>query len=268
MALFSPRGRTALVTGAARRLGRAIAEELAGAGADILLHYHASGREAGQTAVALRALGVRAETVQGDLAETGRLASFWGRALQAAPRGRIEILVNSAAVFPEDTLNEFTPQELEGTLRVNALAPLVLSRLFASSLESGEAETGQDLRPAPLPGAAGVIVNLLDGRMSGHMRRHATYQASKRLLADFTRLLAREVAPRIRVNGVAPGLVLPPAGLGEEARRRLQDLNLLGRWGEPRDVARAVLFLVESDFVTGQVLFIDGGGSVKECLDG
>jgi pteridine reductase len=264
MALFSPRGRTALVTGGAHRLGRAIAEALAGRGADVLLHYHSSGRDAAEAAAALRALGVRAETLQWDLAEIGRLASFWSRALEAAPGGRIDILINSAAVFPEDTLSGFTPQELERTLRLNTLAPLLLGRLFAASLGAGAAQGGQP----PLPGASGVIVNLLDARMSAHMRRHATYQASKRLLADFTRLLARELAPRIRVNGVAPGLVLPPAELGTEARRRLQELNLLGRWGEPQDVARAVLFLVENDFVTGQVLFIDGGGSIKECLDG
>jgi pteridine reductase len=265
MALISPRGRTALVTGGARRLGRAIAEALAGAGADVLLHYRSSGKEAGEAAAALRALGVRAEAVQADLADTGRLETFWDRALESSPAGRIDILVNSAAIFPEDTLSGFTPPELERSLNVNALAPLLLSRLFASSLRARAVDGALE---APLPGAAGVIVNLLDGRMSAPMRRHATYQASKRLLADFTRLLARELAPRVRVNGVAPGLVLPPAGLADEARLRLQDLNLLGRWGEPQDVARAVLFLVENDFVTGQVLFVDGGGAVKECLDG
>jgi pteridine reductase len=267
MALFSPHGRTALVTGGARRLGRAIAEALAGRGANVLLHHHSSGSDAAETVAALRALGVRAEPLQGDLADTGRLASFWGRALQVAPGGRIDILINSAAIFPEDSLSGFTPQELERTLRLNALAPLMLSRLFASSLITGE-EGGGQVQAEPLPGATGVIVNLLDGRMSAPMRRHATYQASKRLLADFTRLLARELAPRIRVNGVAPGLVLPPLDMGDEERRRLQDLNLLGRWGEPQDVARAVLFLVENDFVTAQVLFIDGGGAAKECLDG
>jgi NAD(P)-dependent dehydrogenase (short-subunit alcohol dehydrogenase family) len=251
MAIFSPRGRTALVTGGARRVGRAIAEALAREGADILLHYRESRGEAEEAASALRASGARAELVQADLADPPGLEAFWARALAAAPRGRIEILVNSASIFPEDTLSSFSFQELERSLRVNALAPLLLSRQFAASLES-----------------SGVIVNLVDARMSAPMRRHASYQASKLLLADLTRLLARELAPRVRVNAVAPGLVLPPEGLGEEARRRLQKLNLLGRWGEPHDVARAVLFLVENDFVTGQLLYIDGGGTVMECLNG
>jgi pteridine reductase len=251
MAVFTSRGRTALVTGGAHRLGRAIAEALAGQGADILLHYHSSREQAAEAVAALRTLGVRAEAIGADLADPGRLEGFWSRALEAAPGGRIDILVNSAAIFPEDTLSGFTPQQLERSMRVNALAPLLLSRLFASALQ-----------------ANGVIVNLLDGRMTGYMRRHASYQASKRLLADFTRLLARELAPRVRVNAVAPGLVLPPAGMGGEVQRRLQELNLLGRWGEPQDVARAVVFLVESDFVTGQVLYIDGGGAVMECLHG
>jgi NAD(P)-dependent dehydrogenase (short-subunit alcohol dehydrogenase family) len=251
MALISPRGRTALVTGAARRVGRAIAEALAREGADILLHYRGSRDEAEGAAEALRALGVRAALVQADLADPSGLEAFWDRALAAAPGGRIDILINSASIFPEDTLSGFSAQELERSLRVNALAPLLLSRLFATSLES-----------------SGVIVNLVDARMSAPMRRHASYQASKLLLADFTRLLARELAPRVRVNAVAPGMVLPPEGLREEARRRLAELNLLRRWGEPQDVARAVLFLVENDFVTGQLLYVDGGGTVKECFDG
>ena len=251
MALISPRGRTALVTGAARRVGRAIAEALAREGADILLHYRGSREEAEGAARSLRAQGVRAALVQADLADASGLEAFWGRALSAAPGGRIDILINSASIFPEDTLSGFSVQELEGSLRVNALAPLLLSRLFAASLES-----------------SGVIVNMVDARMSAPMRRHASYQASKLLLADFTRLLARELAPRVRVNAVAPGLILPPEDLGEEARRRLQKLNLLRRWGDPQDVARAVLFLVENDFVTGQLLYVDGGGTVKECFDG
>jgi NAD(P)-dependent dehydrogenase (short-subunit alcohol dehydrogenase family) len=113
-----------------------------------------------------------------------------------------------------------------------------------------------------------VIVNLLDSRALGRMRAHFSYQASKRLLGDFTRLLALELAPAVRVNAVAPGMILPPEGLEEGRRARLAATNLLGRWGRPEDVVRAVLFLATSPFITGQVLYVDGGGAVKECLFG
>jgi pteridine reductase len=113
-----------------------------------------------------------------------------------------------------------------------------------------------------------VIVNLLDSRALGRLRAHFSYQASKRLLGDFTRLLALELAPAVRVNAVAPGMILPPPGLDPQRQARLAATNLLGRWGEPEDVAQAVLFLASSDFVTGQVLYVDGGGAVKESLFG
>jgi NAD(P)-dependent dehydrogenase (short-subunit alcohol dehydrogenase family) len=255
----SLRGRTALVTGAARRLGRTIAEALAREGADILVHYGHSAGEAEQTAASLRALGVRSWTVGADLGEPAQAEALWDRARACA--GSIDILVNSASSFPEDTLAGFTPGGLEASLRVNALAPVLLARRFAAITPAAAGQAGE--KPADR-----VIVNLLDSRALGRMRRHFSYQMSKRLLADFTRLLALELAPAVRVNAVAPGMILSPAGLGEEARRRLAATNLLARWGEPADVARAVLFLAGNDFITGQVLFVDGGGALKESLFG
>jgi len=254
----SLRGRTALVTGAARRLGRAIAEALAREGADILVHYGHSAGEAEQTAAGLRALGVRSWTLGADLGDPAQAEALWDEARARA--GSIDILVNSASSFPEDTLAGFTPAGLETSLRVNALAPVLLARRFAAT-PAAAGQAGE--KPADR-----VIVNLLDSRALGRMRRHFSYQMSKRFLADFTRLLALELAPAVRVNAVAPGMILPPPGLGEEARRRLAATNLLARWGEPADVARAVLFLAGNDFITGQVLFVDGGGALKESLFG
>ena len=254
----SLRGRTALVTGAARRLGRAIAEALAREGADILVHYGHSAGEAEQTAAGLRALGVRSWTLGADLGDPAQAEALWDEARARA--GSIDILVNSASSFPEDTLAGFTPAGLETSLRVNALAPVLLARRFAAT-PAAAGQAGE--KPADR-----VIVNLLDSRALGRMRRHFSYQMSKRFLADFTRLLALELAPAVRVNAVAPGMILPPPGLGEEARRRLAATNLLARWGEPADVARAVLFLAGNDFITGQVLFVDGGGELRESLFG
>ena len=256
------RGRTALVTGAARRLGRVIAETLAREEADVLVHYGRSAEEAEQTAAGLRALGVRSWVLRADLGDPGQVEALWNQARARA--GSIDILVNSASSFPKDTLADFTPAGLEASLRVNALAPVLLARLFAAAGQ----EVSLSERSGARPGADRVIVNLLDSRALGRMRAHFSYQAGKRLLGDFTRLLALELAPGVRVNAVAPGMILPPEGLDAERQERLAATNLLGRWGKPEDVARAVLFLASSDFVTGQVLYVDGGGAVKESLFG
>jgi NAD(P)-dependent dehydrogenase (short-subunit alcohol dehydrogenase family) len=256
--------RTALVTGAARRLGRAVAEALAREGAGVVVHHGHSAAEAEQTAAGLRGLGVRAWVIRAELSDPGQAEALWDQAQERA--GPIDILVNSASSFPKDTLANFTPGGLEASLRVNALAPLLLARRFAAAAERSEAR--QDAGPGAGAPADRVIVNLLDSRALGRMRAHFSYQAGKRLLGDFTRLLALELAPAVRVNAVAPGMILPPEGLDPQLQVRLAGTNLLGRWGRPEDVARAVLYLAASDFVTGQVLYVDGGGAVKESLFG
>jgi pteridine reductase len=237
-------GKTALVTGAAHRLGRTIAEALAGRGCGVIIHYHSSAVAAEQAVAAIHACGVPAAAIRADLSDPAQVETLWSESLMAA-QGRIEILVNGAAAFPVDDLAGLEPERLVATLRLNAVAPLLLSRLFVAQ------------------GAAGTIVHLLDARMEAPLRRHVSYGLSKQMLADLTRLMALEYAPAVRVNAVAPGLILPPPAMGEERRRRLARMNLLERWGESADIARAVLYLVESPFVTGQVLYVDGGGALK-----
>jgi pteridine reductase len=237
-------GKTALVTGAAHRLGRAVAEALAVHGCGIIVHYHSSEGAAGRAVAVLRALGVPATAIRADLSAPDGIEGCWREALSAA-QGPIEILVNAAASFPADDLAGFESETLESALRLNTVAPLLLSRLFARQ------------------GIAGTVVNILDARMDAPLRRHVSYGLSKQMLGDLTRLMALEYAPAVRVNAVAPGLILPPPGMKEEQRRRLARMNLLERWGEPRDIARAVLYLAESPFVTGQVLYVDGGGTLK-----
>jgi NAD(P)-dependent dehydrogenase (short-subunit alcohol dehydrogenase family) len=195
---------------------------------------------------------VRSWVLQADLADPGQAEALWDRALERA--GSIDILVNSASSFPQDSLSNFTPGGLEASLRVNALAALLLARRFAAAGAGGPADR--------------VIVNLLDSRALGRMRLHFSYQTGKRLLGDFTRLLALELAPAVRVNAVAPGMILPPEDLEPALQARLAGTNLLGRWGKPQDVARAVLYLASNDFLTGQVLYVDGGGALKESLFG
>jgi pteridine reductase len=254
-------GKTALVTGAAHRLGRAVAEALADRGCGVVVHYHSSAVAADRVVEAIRALGVPAAAVRADLSDPQRVEGFWREALAAARRP-IHILVNAAASFPADDLASLEPGTLETAVRLNALAPALLSRLFAAEHAIGrERRGGAGDKAGALQG--GTIVNILDARMEAPLRRHVSYGLSKQMLADLTRLMALEYAPHVRVNAVAPGLVLPPPGMEEEQRRRLARMNLLERWGEPGDVARAVVYLAESPFVTGQVLYVDGGGTLR-----
>lgn len=236
-------GQTALVTGAAKRLGRAIALALGEAGADVVIHCHRSREEAEKTAADVQAHGVQAWVVQADLADPDGPARLFDEALRVA--GPLDILVDNASIFPADVVTDFSDDRLDACLRVNARAPLALDRAFAAQ------------------GRAGAIVHLLDCRIVDHDREHAAYHLSKRMLFSLTRMLAEEFAPAVRVNGVAPGLIFPPPGGDESYLERLAHTNPLNRHGDPGDVARAVLYLLASPFVTGDVLFVDGGRHLR-----
>lgn len=241
-------GRTALVTGGAKRIGRAVCEALARAGANVAIHYRTSDADAESLAEALRAAGREAWTVRADLDETAQAEGLLQQAVESA--GQVDILVNSAAIFPRGTLMDLSFEDLERSFRVNAYAPFALARAFAR----------QELK--------GSIINILDNRIVLGDPQHVPYHLSKRALFALTRMLAMELAPDVRVNAVAPGLILPPPGEDESYLRRTASANPLQRWGSPEQVAAAVLFLVRTDFVTGQVLFIDGGQHMKGALYG
>jgi len=232
-------GRNALVTGAAKRIGRAVSLALAREGANVALHYSSSKREIAELAVEIEALGVKAVTLRADLSKPAELVGLIKRAHEAL--GKIEILVNNASIFPSDTLETVEIEGLERNLKINAWAPLVLTRRLAAQTEHGH------------------VVNLLDSRVSGFARSHVSYILSKQVLAALTRLSALELAPGIAVNAVAPGLILPPPGEGEEYLKRLATSLPLQRRGTPEDVAAAVIYLVSSEFVTGETIYVDGG---------
>ncbi len=242
-------GRAALVTGAGVRLGRAIALGLARAGADVVVHYRASQAGAEETAAAVRELGRRAWTVRADLADLEALGGLMARATGMA--GPLHILVNSASIFFPSTVADVSFAQMVENLTINAWAPLELSRQFAA----------QNID-------AGHIVNLLDTRLVGFDLRHVAYIVSKHALAQLTRMTALEFAPRVAVNAVAPGLILPPAGQDESYLAHLSAALPLKRHGGPEDVVEAVLYLVRTRFVTGQVIFVDGGRHLREQGDG
>ncbi len=238
-------GRIALVTGAALRLGRAIAMALAERGANVIAHYHSSREQAEAACAELTALGVQAWPLQADLASPDQAADLVPRA--AAIAGPVQVLVNSASVFGPSTLADVTLEQVSENLVVNAWAPLALMRALAAQ----EIDEGR-------------IVNLLDARVKGLDRAHVAYILSKHALLQLTRLAAVELAPRITVNAVAPGLVLPPPGEDEDYLAALAGSLPLQRHGSAGDVADAVAYLLQAGFVTGQVIFVDGGRHVRE----
>ena len=238
------RGKTALVTGASRRLGRAIALGLAAEGSNIVVHYRSSAAEAAALCREVRALGVQGWMVDADLADPAANEQVIPRALAAA--GTLDILVNNASIFPSSTLENVTPAQLRQSMEVNAWAPFLLSRSFARLV-------GQ-----------GAIINMLDSRITGYDWTHVAYLLSKHALAELTRMSAVEFAPGITVNAVAPGLVLPPEGETEAYLEQRMGSLPLKRHGSAEDVADAVVFLARSRFITGEVLFIDGGRHLLE----
>jgi NAD(P)-dependent dehydrogenase (short-subunit alcohol dehydrogenase family) len=236
-------GRKALITGAAKRIGRALALALAEQGVRVVVHHHWSEREAAALCDEIQKAGGSAWPVQGDLADAGQARRIFRDAVDQA--GGIDILINNASIFEPDTLWDVTEESLALNLRLHALSPLTLAREMARQ------------------GEAGHIVNLLDTRVTVYDREHASYHISKRVLLTLTRMLALELAPKIAVNGIAPGLILPPAGQDESYLQGLVYTNPLKRHGGPQDVVDAVLFLLRSRFVTGQILYIDGGYHMK-----
>jgi pteridine reductase len=223
--------RTVLITGAAKRIGRAVALRAAAAGMDVVAR-----------------LGRRIHLVSGDLSSPEAAESLVEESVRTF--GSLSALVNSASTFHESGLMDFTLEALEGEIRVNAFSPLVLARALSATASDG------------------CIVNLLDSRVNSYDATHVAYHLSKRMLYSVTRMLAVELAPRIRVNAVAPGLILPPPGHPESYLETHKSENPLKCSGSPEGVADAVQFLIDSDFITGQVIYVDGGRHLNSAVYG
>jgi len=236
-------GRKALVTGAGVRLGRAIALALGEAGCDVALQYRESRLGADEVAHTLTSSGRRAVPLRADLADAPSCARVVEDARSAL--GGLDVLVNNAGIFLPGDLATTTLEDWESQFALNLRAPFLLCQAFARGLgASGD----------------GKIVNVTDARTGRPGPGHLAYRLTKSALSELTRLLALELAPRVTVNAVAPGAMLPPPGAGEEdlARRAASSVPLR-RAGGTAPVVAAVLYLLRDDFVTGVVLPVDGG---------
>lgn len=238
-------GRVILVTGAARRVGRAIALRLAGPGRRLALHYRASERESAQAAEDCARRGAEVERFDADLADPAAPAALIERVLRRF--GRLDAVVNNAALFEPMTLDDFDAGAWGRTLQINLTAPLLLVHAARDALRA----------------AGGRVVNLCDAATGRPWPDHLAYVVSKGALEALTRVLARALAPRVNVVGVAPGVVAWPEHYDAQTRARLAARIPLGHAGTPEDVAAAVEFLLTSaDYVTGAILPIDGGRSL------
>lgn len=233
----------AIVTGAARRLGRAFALRLARRGYALLLHYFSSEQEAARTAEEIRALGVPAALVQADLRQADAAQVVFAAA-DAQPH-RLRVLVNSAAMMPRGDARTLSAAEWDAVMALNLRAPFLLAQQAARRMSAG-----------------GLIVNVTDVGAARAWSGFPAYTVSKAGLDSLTRVLARAFAPQVRVNAIAPGLVLPSGEVDEEQWRRLVERTPLRRPADPDEVAAALDFLLDNPYVTGQTLTVDGGFSL------
>jgi NAD(P)-dependent dehydrogenase (short-subunit alcohol dehydrogenase family) len=234
--------KTVLITGGAKRLGRAIALALADAGWSVAVHYNSSEAEAEETVADLHARHVHAMAINADLANEEHTQRLIERACE--DMGPLTALVNNASVFENDSIATITRASWDKHIETNLRAPLVLAQHFAQQLPAG---------------AEGAIVNLLDQRLLKPTPQFLSYSTSKAGLAWLTVTLAQALAPRIRVNAVAPGPTLRNARQSETDFRRQIEATLLGRGATPEDIAAAVRYLLEARAVTGQIIAVDGG---------
>ncbi len=242
----------ALITGAGKRLGRAMALSLAERGYDVTLHYATSREGAERTAEEARAMGVRAEVLQADLLDEGALAGLVPQATTALG-GPLTVLINNASIFEYDTLHSATEESWNRHIGSNLRAPFVLTQAFAAQAPAaGRDEAGE-------PVATALVVNMIDQRVLKLTPEFMTYTIAKMGLWAFTRTAAQALAPAIRVNAIGPGPTLQGSrqSAGHFARQRAS--TVLERGANLADITAALAYFLDAPAVTGQILMVDGG---------
>ncbi len=231
-----------LITGAARRIGRQLALDLAADGHDIAVHYNGSEDEAEEVAAAVRKAGQRAALVQGDLADVDIAERLVGGATKQL--GPLSALINNASIFEEDEMGEVSLSSWQRHMDINLRAPVMLAQAFARQLPEG---------------ARGNIINIVDQRVWRLNPRFFSYTLSKSGLWTATRTLAQALAPRIRVNAIGPGPALPSARMSDAEFAKQESLTLLGRGTSPAEISAAAKFILSQPALTGQMIALDGG---------
>ena len=240
-------GKTVLITGGARRVGAAIARQLHAAGANLCIHYRKSSTEAASLADELNAARAKSTVIfQADLLDIGRLPALVEFAVRTF--GGLDVLVNNASTFYPTKVGEITPNAWDDLVGSNLKVPTFLSQAAAPALRK----------------SSGLIINIVDIHALRPLRDYTVYCTAKAGLHMLTRSLAKELGPKIRVNGISPGPVMWPEHGGDvAAREKIIQRTILQRMGTPEDIARTALFFAASaPFITGQILAVDGGRSV------
>jgi pteridine reductase len=239
------RGRTALVTGAGHRIGRAIAVALGGRGMRVAVHYNATADGARDTVRQIQAAGGDGDVVAADLTDPERIPELIERV--ASTFGSLDVLVNSAAVMVRTPFGEVDPAQWDAIMALNVRAPFFLAQAAAPYLRASR----------------GVIVNIADLAGFETWPAYLPHGLSKSGVIYLTKSLARVLAPEVRVAGIAPGTVLLPENWDEKSSEHLRETTPLERHGDPADVTRTVLFILDSDYLTGETIIVDGGRHVR-----
>jgi len=242
----------ALVTGAARRLGRAMALDLAASGWDVAIHYHGHPDQAEETAAQARALGAAAVTLQADLLAEDETGALIRRAADGLG-GPLSLLINNASVFENDNVATATRRSWDRAIESNLRAPVRLTQDFAAQAPRAVTDANGE------PVARACVINMIDQRVWKLTPHFMSYTLAKSALYDFTRTAAQALAPDVRVNAIGPGPTLPAERQSESHFSRQRRACVLGRGSDPEDIVAAMRFILSCKAFTGQMLAIDGG---------
>ena len=229
---------TALVTGGAKRLGRAVALHLAGQGYHIALHYHKSKAEAMNTAQAIYKKGVRCELFACDLSDEAAVSRLLPKVYKAFPS--LNVLVNSASIFIPNRLGDLDLTLFKAHWSINFKAPYILSCAFSRLAKRGQ------------------IINFIDTNVAQHSSAYADYLLTKKALYEFTQMAAVQWGPKVRVNGISPGMILPPVNRLDDRQSRARKIPLR-KAGDPEYILKTLQFLLDNEYMTGQIIAVDGG---------
>lgn len=231
--------KTALVTGGSKRIGKAICIELAKKGYNIALHYNTSNKDANETQLHLKSIGVKCSIFKCNLTNPDDYFELVPTVKKMFPD--LQILVNNASIFNERKFFDINMEYFNKDFGINFLAPFFLTQHFAKFSDKG------------------LVINILDTRVNKTSTSHFVYNLAKQALYHFTKMAAKELGPSIRVNGICPGPILPPPDKDDEYLEKLSQNVPLKKIGSVNNITKAVSYIIENDFVTGECLFVDGG---------